>query len=266
MTSSASQLRRRALLVLWLEVALRAAAPGALVLLAFLTLALFGMSGPGVQTGAFIALIGAGIYGVRGFHRPTMAMAERRLETQAGFIHQPLAALSDRPAMAGAASESLWRAHQAAMANQQSQLRSITPRIDASSHDPFALRAAILLLALVGVVVAGQTAPDRLRAAFALPELNFGPAATVTAWLTPPAYTGQAPVLIDPTNHIYRYWVTSTGPVPQADVTLTANGNAWALQQSDGTSIAGTGVTLVDMSLDTPYIDVGLSPTAGQTV
>ncbi|OYV63514.1 MAG: hypothetical protein B7X01_00240 [Acidiphilium sp. 21-62-4] len=135
---------------------------------------------------------------MRGFHRPTMAIAERRLETQAGFIHQPLAALSDRPAMAGAASESLWRAHQAAMANQQSQLRSITPRIDASSHDPFALRAAILLLALVGVVVAGQTAPDRLRAAFALPERNFGPAATVTAWLTPPAYTGQAPVLIDP--------------------------------------------------------------------
>lgn len=198
MMSSASQLPRRALVVLWLEVALRAAAPGALVLLAFLTLALFGVSGPGVQLGAVIALIGAGIYGVRGFHRPTMAMAERRLETQAGFIHQPLAALSDRPAMAGAASDSLWRAHQAAMATQQSQLRSITPRIDASSHDPFALRAAILLLALVGVVVAGPTAPDRLRAAFALPEINLGPAATITAWLTPPAYTGQAPVLIEP--------------------------------------------------------------------
>src|SRR5262249_11676651 len=82
----------------------------------------------------------------------------------------------------------------------------------------------------------------------------------------------QAPVFlgIDPTTHQYkfRYWVMSSGTVAQSDVTLTTIGSpvGWGLTTTTGTTIPGTAVTLVAMSLDTPYIDVALSPTQGQTV
>src|SRR5215472_11709753 len=65
------------------------------------------------------------------------------------------------------------------------------PRTD--RMDPYALRAAILLVLVAAVLAAGGDVRERLRAA-------FSPAATATpallrldAWVTPPVYTGIAP-------------------------------------------------------------------------
>ena len=88
----------------------------------------------------------------------------------------------------------------------------------------------------------------------------------------------QAPVLINATTNTYRYWVISQGTTNATTLTLTPGDgipgdSTWALvDTTSGNTLpnpttAAAAFTNVDTSgLDTPYIDVGLAPTANQTV
>lgn len=56
----------------------------------------------------------------------------------------------------------------------------------------------MLLLALLAAwIAAGSQAGSRLAASFALPHLLPGSSLAVQAWITPPRWTGQSPILID---------------------------------------------------------------------
>ncbi|RAI60616.1 TIGR02302 family protein [Roseicella frigidaeris] len=136
----------------------------------------------------------------RGFRLPDDAGAERRLERNAGLRHRPLATLSDRPAGNDPAALALWRVHQARAAAQIRRLQVGLPRPGLPGRDPRALRAAVGLAVLAALVVAGDEVPERLRRAvtpaFAGPAPT--PALKLEAWVTPPAYTGAAPVFLDP--------------------------------------------------------------------
>ncbi|GAA0589997.1 hypothetical protein GCM10009416_30670 [Craurococcus roseus] len=141
--------------------------------------------------------------GFRGFRPPGDAAAERRLERQSGLRHRPLQALADRPAAASdddPAAQALWKAHQERAAAQIAKLRVGAPRPGLPARDPVALRAALGLGLVSAVVVAWGDAPERLRRAL-LPEFSRpapAPAQRLEAWVTPPAYTGAAPVFLDP--------------------------------------------------------------------
>ena len=93
-----------------------------------------------------------------------------------------------------------WRAHQARAAAQVAKLRVGAPRPGLPARDPVALRAALGLALVAALTVAGGEAPERLRRAV-LPELDRPapvPAQRLEAWVTPPAYTGAAPVFLNP--------------------------------------------------------------------
>lgn len=140
--------------------------------------------------------------GFRNFRPPGDAAAERRLERQSGLRHRPLATLADRPAAAGDDPTALafWRAHQARAAAEVARVRVGLPRPGLSARDPVALRAALALGLVSALAVAGGEAPERLRRAL-LPDLGRPvPVASqrLEAWVTPPAYTGAAPVFLDP--------------------------------------------------------------------
>ena len=125
----------------------------------------------------------------------------RRLERVNALPHQPLRSLGDRLSGGAAdpATSSLWRRHQERLARAVRQLRVGPPRSDLPRRDPWALRAALLLLLLVALVEAGSLGPKRLLQAFELRRAD--PLAVVpvelTLWVTPPLYTGKPPVRLE---------------------------------------------------------------------
>ncbi|MFC7475938.1 DUF4175 domain-containing protein [Dankookia sp. GCM10030260] len=142
----------------------------------------------------------AGRQAFRGFRLPDDSGAERRLEQMSGLRHRPLAALSDRPSGNDPSGLALWQVHQQRAAAQIRRLRIGTPRPGLPTRDPRALRAAVVLGMIAALTVAGAEAPERLRRA--VTPAFAGPAPTpvlkLEAWVTPPAYTGAAPIFLDP--------------------------------------------------------------------
>ncbi|HEY1412464.1 MAG TPA: DUF4175 family protein, partial [Rhodopila sp.] len=149
---------------------------------------------------AFLALAFAGLL-VRGLWRvrlPDDRAADRRLETHSGLIHRPLSVLTDKPATEDSIGLALWQAHAARAVAQIGRLRVGTPSPGMARRDPRAFRHAVLLSVLACLAIANTDAPSRLYAAVtpALPVAPGAPATELQAWITPPAYTGIAPLFL----------------------------------------------------------------------
>ena len=130
--------------------------------------------------------------------RPTDAGADRRLERDTGLRHRPLATLADRPAQTTEEGAALWDAHLARVAKQVARMRVARPRPGLPSRDTWALRGGLLVALAAAFMVAGPEAGSRLLRGVA-PTLPAGvpaPASVIQAWITPPAYTGVAPVFL----------------------------------------------------------------------
>ncbi len=152
-----------------------------------------------------LLLAAAGLAAVRGLarlRRPTAAEARRRLELDSGLAHRPLASLDDVMAagLQDRESVALWELHRRRVLAQVQALRLRRPRAGLAASDPVALRAALVLALVVGLVVGGHDAPRRVMRALS-PELSAaaaGPPARLDVWITPPAYTGLPPLFLEP--------------------------------------------------------------------
>ncbi len=147
-----------------------------------------------------LAVIGLLLRGLARLRPPDVRAADRRLEQASGLRHRPLAVLTDRPASGTEGSEALWRAHVARAAAQVGKLRVGLPRPGLAARDPRALRAAVVVGLIACLGIAGEQAPGRIARAFHplfTPPAQPAPA-QVQAWITPPAYTGLAPLFLKP--------------------------------------------------------------------
>ena len=140
------------------------------------------------------------LLGLRHLRAPGAVDAERRLERDSGLRHHPFAVLRDQPAETSQDSLVLWHLHtrQAQRAIASLQLAAPDPKL--ARADPYAIRAAALLLLISGLVVAGPQAGLRLESLYA-PGLSGWQAASpplIQAWVQPPAYTGLPPVFLPP--------------------------------------------------------------------
>ena len=144
--------------------------------------------------GAVLAVIGIGVtlvWGIKQFRMPTHAQAVDRVD--AALPGRPIAAVADTQAIGSgdAASEGVWQAHVARMAEATKQAQIVEPDLRVADRDPYGLRfmallffvAALLFGSLfrvgsVGEIVAGTE-----------PSLVTGP--VWEAWVEPPAYTGK---------------------------------------------------------------------------
>src|SRR5690606_18755122 len=102
----------------------------------------------------------------------------------------------DRPTADDPFALALWREHQKRMAAKLDRLAADLPHARIPERDPWGARAAVALLAGVAFSFShgpfGGTLSDAFRthgAAAAVP-------ARIDAWVTPPAYTGKAPVFL----------------------------------------------------------------------
>ncbi|WP_416797128.1 TIGR02302 family protein [Ciceribacter azotifigens] len=128
---------------------------------------------------------------------PRADEADRLLEERNHLPHQPVTAQDDVPAFETAFARALWSEHQRRMAETIASLDAGTPRPDIARHDRFALRTIPALLLVTAFAYSGSNGAGTIADAFrwstsgaAAPDLR------VDAWITPPAYTGRAPVFL----------------------------------------------------------------------
>jgi uncharacterized protein (TIGR02302 family) len=173
----------------------------------FVALALFGLflHVPGwlhlLLLAAFLAALGLALWrAAKGFALPRDGDADRRLERESGLSHRPLSTLTDRPATQDdPMALALWQVHQARAAKALTRLRVGGPRPGLAALDRRALRLGLAVGLVAALGVAGGEAPERLRRALQ-PAFGGGatpiPALRLEAWISPPAYTGAAPVFL----------------------------------------------------------------------
>ena len=146
---------------------------------------------------SLIALVAALVWGIRQFRLPTSLEAQDRVD--ATLPGRPIAAVADTQAVGSgdAASEAVWQAHMARMAERTKLARSVEPDLRISNRDPYGLRFIALLffvaalmfgslfrISSVGEIVAGSG-----------PSLVTGP--VWEAWVEPPAYTGKPSIYLN---------------------------------------------------------------------
>ncbi len=201
---SAGLERRIALtrLSLWWERAWPALWPAAGTLGVYTAMALTGLLGALPLLAQWVALlIGMGGAGLLIWLRrgalawPTRDDTLRHLEQANGLPHRPLSTYTDQPA-AGTGSQQLWAAHRAWAHARLGLMKLKLPTPGLAAKDPIALRAALILCLVATFVIAGPDARPRLEQAFFPGLVGLGKPGRLDAWITPPAYTGQAPVFL----------------------------------------------------------------------
>ena len=141
-----------------------------------------------------LAVLGLAVFSIQGLRRfrwPDRAQALARLD--ATLPGHPLTALSDRQAIGGAdpASQALWRAHQARMADRAARAKAVEPDLKLARRDPLGLRYVSLLGLLVALLFGSV-----LRVGTVTQMTPGSGTATASGpvwegWIEPPAYTGK---------------------------------------------------------------------------
>lgn len=193
--------RWRAGLVLRIEALVPALAPSAAIAGLWMAAALFGLltvlppllAAP-VTAAALVAGVTLAWRRVGRLATPPDAGVDRRIERASRLAHRPLAALADRRAAGTAA---LWDVHQARLAGSLGQLRAGWPHPALAPIDRWGFRFIVPAALLAGFVVAREDAGALLLAA-AAPGIAPvpGPAGHLQAWISPPAFTGLAPLFL----------------------------------------------------------------------
>lgn len=181
----------------------RAWGPPLLWIIGFVALWLFGLLG---FAPAFVAAVAGLVFyaGVAGLlwvssrrWRPP-AEGEARDLIDESVEGRPFNTWTDRPVSAERDGYRLWEAHRERLARAAIETGRINVAARWRKADPFYLRFIAPAIAAIALIVAGPSALSRLQAGLA-PDFGalFGAEAlTVEAWVTPPIYTGDAPVVL----------------------------------------------------------------------
>ncbi len=156
---------------------------------------------------------------------PDRETALRRLEQRSGVAHRPASAYEDTVAAANddPVAAHIWNTHKSRLAEAITRLRVGSPSPRTDRRDPFALRTLAMLGVITLTALAGDAASDRLAAAFRFGPLAKASDARLDAWVTPPAYTGKAPVMLaDGARGLAGLKIQGAGPseVPANSVLL----------------------------------------------
>jgi len=129
---------------------------------------------------------------------PSREEAVRRMERTSGVAHRPASSYEDTLSAPGddPTTRALWQAHRARLANLMGRLRPAAPAPRTHRYDPLGLRAFLVLGSVVAIGLLGSQLPAQLKEAFRFSDARTLAAARLDAWVTPPVYTGKAPVML----------------------------------------------------------------------
>jgi uncharacterized protein (TIGR02302 family) len=151
-----------------------------------------------VLTGAFAVVFLVSVLKLRHFRLPTRVEAARRVEVASQLADRPLTAQDDAMSFgqADGFARALWEEHRRRMAQRLDHLSSGAPRPDLSKTDPWAMRAALALVAFVAFGYSfspgGGRIADSWRPASDPAELL----SRLDAWINPPSYTRKPPLFL----------------------------------------------------------------------
>ncbi|MET3559450.1 uncharacterized protein (TIGR02302 family) [Bartonella japonica] len=132
------------------------------------------------------------------FRFPTMREVNQRLERANGLKNQPLSVQTD--CLYVEDNEDfraiVWREHKRRMAKQLYHLKTGFFSLNSADYDPFALRAVCVLFCVCAFSFSFGSSGGRLADAFDLRPMVDEATMRIDAWVTPPAYTGVAPLYL----------------------------------------------------------------------
>src|SRR4029077_9150104 len=129
---------------------------------------------------------------------PSIYDGLRRLDRSTGETHRPATTAADRlaPNNQDPVAQALWQAHVERALLSARKLKAGWPSPRLSLRDPMAFRALVVVLVAATFFAAGGERTKRIAAAFdwngVVAPANF----RIDAWVTPPTYTGRAPVIL----------------------------------------------------------------------
>nr|CAD6432576.1 TIGR02302 family protein [Rhizobium sp. Q54] len=170
----------------------------------FLSVAWFGVFRfvPDLLRWGIVALFGIGLLAallpIARTRWPASAEADRLLEERNDLEHQPVAVQEDDLSHDTPVARALWKEHQIRMARRIAALDAGLPQPDIARHDRFALRAIPALVVVAAFGFSFSNGAGTIADAFrpSAPPAGTSPDLRIDAWLTPPSYTGRAPVFL----------------------------------------------------------------------
>ncbi|MEE9381751.1 MAG: DUF4175 family protein, partial [Hyphomonadaceae bacterium] len=148
---------------------------------------------------SLIMLLGGALLFTRGwrrFERPGEKEAIAVLDQQSDL--RPVSSLKDRPADPAPQAQKLWMAHAERLKAAARKLSPPSLTAAWKTLDPYLLRAVLPVAIVSLAILAGADAPGRISRAV-LPDYGALMGAgnmKVEAWITPPAYSGRAPIFL----------------------------------------------------------------------
>ncbi|EJF83366.1 TIGR02302 family protein [Bartonella elizabethae Re6043vi] len=148
--------------------------------------------------GVLLVCAGASLFFLIGFRFPTMREVDHRLERVNDLKHQPLNIQTDHVCSENEEDFGgvIWREHQRRMAGQLYHLKTGFISLNSAAYDPLALRALCVLLFVCAFSFSFGSRGGRLADAFDFRPVVDEKFIRIDAWVTPPAYTGVAPIYL----------------------------------------------------------------------
>jgi uncharacterized protein (TIGR02302 family) len=199
-----------------------------------------------VGLGLFVALALAALFPLSGFRWPSRQDALGRLDRGTGIRHRPATALTDTLTTQDPVALALWQAQRERTLASIKRIRAGLPSPRLAIHDPWALRALIVVLMVATYIAAGDERRIRIAAAFDWNGVFAADNVRVDAWVTPPLYTGRPPIILSAANK--EAALPASGPLAvPAGSTLIVRSSGGALDV-----VVGGGVTEAALAEQAP--------------
>jgi uncharacterized protein (TIGR02302 family) len=193
--------------------------------------------GRAIGLGIFVLLALAALLPLAWFRWPSREEGLTRLDRGTGVRHRPVSALADTLVSQDPVARALWQAQRERTLASIRRIRAGLPSPRLAIHDPWALRALVVMLMVAAYVAAGDERRLRLAAAFDWNGVLSPTTIRVDAWVTPPPYTGKPPIILSAAGREPGTPVGGPLPVP-AGSTLIVRSSGGSLDV-----VAGGGVT-----------------------
>ena len=202
-------------------------------------------AGRAIGIGLFVLAALAAFYPFAKFRWPTREEALSRLDRGTGIRHRPATALTDTLQTQDPIAQALWREQRERTLASIKRIRAGLPSPRLPIHDPWALRALVMVMLVAAYFAAGDERMLRIAAAFDWNGVLAPANVRVDAWVTPPNYTGKPPVILS----------NRDPAAPDSGAPLPVPAGSTLLVRSSGGTIdvvVGGGVTEVAPSEQAP--------------
>jgi len=189
--------------------------------------------------GIFLVLVLAALSPLLWFRWPSRQEALGRLDRGTGIRHRPATTLTDTLTTQDPVALALWQAQRHRTLASIKRIRAGLPSPRLAIHDPWALRALIVVLMAATYIAAGDERRIRVAAAFDWNGVFAADSVRVDAWVTPPLYTGRPPVILSAANK--EAALPASGPLAvPAGSTLIVRSSGGTLDVVVGGGVAET--------------------------